>query len=100
MHDHPLPPIPVPPSRKFVCSTAVHPSTDVPLVAFLAFSALVLYLETASYGKWLFNQTSGLNRANPSYQLAVVGNFLVATLGTKARRVMAWKMAWDGAVCE
>lgn len=46
-------------------------------------STLVLYLEMASYGKWLFNQTRSLSRANPSYQLAVVGNFLVARLGTQ-----------------
>ncbi|CBJ33305.1 conserved unknown protein [Ectocarpus siliculosus] len=46
-------------------------------------SGLLLYLEMASYGKWLFNQTRSLSRANPSYQLAVVGNFLVASLGTQ-----------------
>ncbi|CAB1107941.1 unnamed protein product [Ectocarpus sp. CCAP 1310/34] len=62
---------------------ALHPSTDVPLPAFMILSGLVLYLEMASYGKWLFNQTRSLSRANPSYQLAVVGNFLVASLGTQ-----------------
>ncbi|CAM9352701.1 unnamed protein product, partial [Ectocarpus sp. 12 AP-2014] len=62
---------------------ALHPSTNVPLPAFMILSGLVLYLEMASYGKWLFNQTRSLSRANPSYQLAVVGNFLVASLGTQ-----------------
>ncbi|CAM9646395.1 unnamed protein product [Ectocarpus sp. 6 AP-2014] len=62
---------------------ALHPSTDVPLPAFMILTGLVLYLEMASYGKWLFNQTRSLSRANPSYQLAVVGNFLVASLGTQ-----------------
>ena len=65
------------------CRTALHPGTTVPLPAFMLLSALVLYLEMDSYGKWLFNQTRSLSRANPSYQLAVVGNFLVARLGTQ-----------------
>eukprot|EP00752_Nemacystus_decipiens_P007861 g7023.t1 len=64
-------------------SRALHPSTAVPLPAFMFLTALVVYLEMASYGKWLFNQTRSLSRANPSYQLAVVGNFLVARLGTQ-----------------
>lgn len=63
--------------------TALHPSTAVPLPAFLFLSGIVLFLEMASYGKWLFNQTRSLSRANPSYQLAVVGNFLLASLGTQ-----------------
>lgn len=62
---------------------ALDPSGMVPLPAFMALSATVLYLEMASYGKWLFDQTGGLSRANPSYQLAVVGNFLIARLGTQ-----------------
>lgn len=61
--------------------TALHPSTTVPLPAFMILSLIVLYLEMASYGTWLFNQTRSLSRANPSYQLAVVGNFVVAGLG-------------------
>ncbi|CAM9925522.1 unnamed protein product [Ectocarpus fasciculatus] len=62
---------------------ALHPSTDVPLPVFLILSGLLLSLEMVSYGKWLFNQTRSLSNANPSYQLAVVGNFLVATLGSQ-----------------
>lgn len=50
---------------------------------FMVLSVIVLYLEIASYGKWLFNETGGLSRANPSYQLAVVGNFIIAGLGTR-----------------
>ena len=70
---------PIAPSRR----AALHPGTLVPLPAFLFLGAIVLCLEMASYGKWLFNRTRGLSRANPSYQLAVVGNFLVARLGTQ-----------------
>lgn len=61
------------------------PGTGVTLTTFVILSGLLLYFEMASYGKWLFNQTNGLSRANPSYQLAVVGNFVVASLGTRVR---------------
>ena len=43
----------------------------------------MLYLEMALYGKWLFDQETSLKRANPSYQIAVVGNFLLASVGSK-----------------
>ena len=69
--------------HRLPCHTALHPSTKVPLPAFAFLSAIVLSLEMASYGNWLFNQTRSLSRANPSYQLAVVGNFVVAGLGTQ-----------------
>lgn len=46
-------------------------------------SILLLLLEMVAYGKWLFNVTSSLSRANPTYQLAVVGNFLLSVMGTR-----------------
>jgi len=46
----------------------------------------MLYLQMSLYGKWLFDQATSLKKANPSYQIAVVGNFLLASLGTQVRR--------------
>lgn len=71
------------PASRFFFLAVVHPGTDAPMPAFLFLATLVLMLEMAVYGKWLFVQTRSLRRANPSYQLAVIGNFLVATLGTR-----------------
>ena len=43
----------------------------------------MLYLEMSLYGKWLFDQGTSLKKANPSYQIAVVGNFLLASVGSQ-----------------
>ena len=61
---------------------ALHPDSDVPLWTLIFFGALMLYLEMSLYGKWLFDQGTSLKQANPSYQIGVVGNFLVASLGS------------------
>ncbi|CAM9333879.1 unnamed protein product [Choristocarpus tenellus] len=58
---------------------------EVPLSAFIILSACVLIMETKMYGKWLFNQSSSLKKANPTYQMSVIGNFLASSMGTRVR---------------
>ena len=61
---------------------ALHQGTDVPMPVLVVFGVIMLYLEMSLYGKWLFDHGTSLKQANPSYQIAVVGNFLVASLGS------------------
>ncbi|CAM9863246.1 unnamed protein product, partial [Ascophyllum nodosum] len=62
---------------------ALHPGTEVTFPVFIFCICVLLYLEMTLYGRWLFDQATSLEKANPAYQIAVVGNFLLASLGTK-----------------
>lgn len=52
---------------------------------FIVLGTLVFVLETKVYRRWLFNVTTSISRANPAYQLAVVGNFILAVMGVRVR---------------